>query len=137
MRARHNASEEENEEMAFFPRRILLATDGSSEAAAASQAAVELANSTGSELHVVHVGEFLPTLFAQTDVEPAQIEREARKTLDEQVGRIREAGGTVAESHFRLGDPDREIVRLSEELDCGLRDTLLCRTPRIFGCQDT
>ena len=41
--------------MTLFPKRILLATDGSEEAELAAGAAVELAKSTGSELHVVHV----------------------------------------------------------------------------------
>lgn len=35
--------------------KILLATDGFEEAALAARAAVELATSTGSELHVVHI----------------------------------------------------------------------------------
>ena len=38
-----------------FPTKILLATNGSAEASLAEEAAVELANGTGSELHVVHV----------------------------------------------------------------------------------
>src|SRR5918999_3606375 len=40
--------------VALYPTRILLATDGSEESASAVRTAVELANSTGSELHVVH-----------------------------------------------------------------------------------
>ena len=42
--------------MGLFPTRILLATDGSEEAELAALRAVELAESTDSELHVVHVG---------------------------------------------------------------------------------
>jgi nucleotide-binding universal stress UspA family protein len=42
--------------MAFFPARILLATDGSEEAHLAARAAIEVANKTGSELHALHVG---------------------------------------------------------------------------------
>lgn len=41
--------------MALFPRRILLATDGSEEAELAAGVAVELAKSTGFDLHMVHV----------------------------------------------------------------------------------
>ena len=52
--------------MAVFPTRILLATDGSPDAGRAAQTAVELCQQTGSELHLVHVGEFLPTYLAQT-----------------------------------------------------------------------
>lgn len=43
--------------MSIFPTRVLLATDGSEDAALAAQAAAELAEKTGSELHVVHVEE--------------------------------------------------------------------------------
>ena len=42
--------------MSLFPRRILLATDGSEEAELAALRAVDLAERTDSELHVVHVG---------------------------------------------------------------------------------
>ncbi len=41
--------------MSLFPRSILLATDGSEETELAARVAVELAKSTGAELHVVHV----------------------------------------------------------------------------------
>src|SRR5215213_9278812 len=43
------------DKMSIFPTRILLATDGLEEATLAAQAAIDLANKTGSELHVVHV----------------------------------------------------------------------------------
>jgi nucleotide-binding universal stress UspA family protein len=43
--------------MTDFPTRILLATDGSEDAAFAARTAVNLANKTGSELHVVYVEE--------------------------------------------------------------------------------
>ena len=39
--------------MTDFPTRILLATDGSEDAVFAARTAVNLANKTGSELHVV------------------------------------------------------------------------------------
>jgi nucleotide-binding universal stress UspA family protein len=42
--------------MGDFPRRILLATDGSEGADLAAPRAVELAQGTNSELHMVHVG---------------------------------------------------------------------------------
>ena len=47
--------------MSTFPAKILVATDGSEDAVLAVQAAVDLSNETGAELHVVHVGESLPT----------------------------------------------------------------------------
>ena len=105
--------------MSIFPTAILLATDGSREAELAATTAVDLAKSTNSELHVVHVGEFLPTMLAQTEVEPAQLEREAREQLDEQVRRIEEAGGTVKETHLRLGRADEEIVDVAHDMEAG------------------
>ena len=74
---------------------------------------------TNSELHVVHVGDFLPTVLAQTEVEPAQLEREAQHLLDEQVRRVEEAGGTVKEAHLRLGRADEEIVDLAHDIGAG------------------
>ena len=46
--------------MSIFPTKILLATDGSREAELAATAAADLAKSTGSELHFVHVGHMPP-----------------------------------------------------------------------------
>ncbi len=46
--------------------------------------------------------------------------REARKTLDDAVGRIEAAGGGVARAHLKVGGAPEEIVALAEELDAGL-----------------
>ena len=106
--------------MSIFPTKILLATDGSAEAQLAATTAADLAKSTGSELHVVHVGEFLPTILAQTEAEPARIEREARELLEEQVRRVEGAGGTVEGTHLRLGRADEEIVDLAHRAAGGV-----------------
>jgi nucleotide-binding universal stress UspA family protein len=106
--------------VSIFPTKVLLATDGSREAQLAATTAADLADSTDSELHVVHVGEFRPTFLAQTESEPAELEREARRQLDEQVRRVEEAGGTVEEAHLRLGKADEEIVELADSLGIGL-----------------
>jgi hypothetical protein len=45
---------------------------------------------------------------------------ESRRRLEEQVRRMEEAGGTVAEAHLRLGRPDDQIVRLAQEIGAGL-----------------
>src|SRR5918994_481569 len=42
-------------EMSIFPTKILLATDGSREAALAAHIAAQIADETGSELHIVYV----------------------------------------------------------------------------------
>ena len=106
--------------MALFPTRILLATDGSPDAEAAARTAVELAGSTGSELHVVHVGEFLPTYLAFTEEEPAELRRRAREILDAGVRRTEDEGGSVADAHLRLGRPAEEVINLAEEIGAGL-----------------
>jgi nucleotide-binding universal stress UspA family protein len=107
-------------------RRILLATDGSEEAELATRVAVELANSTGSELHVVYVKLLLiippyPDVLDwrwREDLERA--EREARELLNEQVKMVEDAGGTVAGAHLREELPAEEIVALAEELGADL-----------------
>jgi nucleotide-binding universal stress UspA family protein len=106
--------------MSIFPTTVLLATDGSVEAQLAATTAADLAERTDSELQVIHVGELRPTVLAQTEVEPARLEREARGLLDEQVSRIEGAGATVQEAHLRLGRADEEIVALAEEIGAGL-----------------
>lgn len=103
-----------------FPARILVATDGSEEAVLAERAAARLAAQAGSELHVVHVGEFLPTLLAQTEAEPARIEREARELLEGRAARIGSEGGSVTRTHLRLGAAAREIVAVAEEVGADL-----------------
>ena len=106
--------------MSIFPTNILLATDGSEEAELAAQTAADLASKTGSELHVVTVGPFLPTVFAATEEEPARLAREGRRTLDEQVGLIEAAGGRVTQAHLRMGGAAEETVALAEDIGAGL-----------------
>lgn len=98
--------------MSALPAKILLATDGSEEANSAAVRAAELSRKTGAELHVVHVG----------DQERAQqrLDNEAQSLLEEQVERIEEEGGTVAQSHMRSGNQADTIVRLAEEIDAGM-----------------
>jgi nucleotide-binding universal stress UspA family protein len=115
----------EQNEMSLFPRSILLATDGSNEAELAAGVAVELARSTGAELHLVHV-KLLPitppypeVLDWRVDLERA--DREARELLDEQVKKVEEACGAIAGAHLRDERPPAdEIVALAEELRVGL-----------------
>ncbi len=112
--------------MSIFPTKILLATDGSEEARLAAQAAAELSKDTGSEVHVAYV---VPSpaelrghhLYSEEVMRSVieQAEGEAHALLDEQAERIRSGGGKVAETHLRTGRPDKEIVRLSEDLGAG------------------
>jgi nucleotide-binding universal stress UspA family protein len=106
--------------VSIFPTKVLLATDGSREAKLAATTAADLAKSTNSELHVVHVGEFRPTFLAQTEEEPAELQHQAQRLLDEQRRTVQEAGGTIKEAHLRQGKADEEIVDLAHSLGIGL-----------------
>ena len=114
--------------MSIFPGKILLATDGSEEAELALKTALDLAGSTGSELHVVTVSrEYNPAYYEFPDHGKLlddvlwALEREAREVLDEQLKKIEEAGGTVAEAHLKKGGrKDQKIVDLGEEIGASL-----------------
>ena len=105
---------------------ILLATDGSVQAEQAAQAAIELAEATGSELHLVHVGVVPnclgngPGTMGYDGMLYEQIEREAREALRKLTWRTRVAGGTVVASHLRLGGVVEEIIGLAEEIGAGV-----------------
>jgi nucleotide-binding universal stress UspA family protein len=89
--------------MSIFPTTILLATDGSQEAQLAASTAADLANSTNSELHLLSVAPGNPDPVYQIHEASLRYETyqqaleavkgEAQKVLDEQVRKIREAGG--------------------------------------------
>jgi nucleotide-binding universal stress UspA family protein len=112
--------------MSIFPTKILLATDGSEEARQATRVAAELSKETGSEVHIAYV---LPSptelrghhLYSREVMRSVleQAEGEARSFLEEQAKQLGASGGTVADTHLRAGEPDKEIVRLSEELGVG------------------
>jgi nucleotide-binding universal stress UspA family protein len=115
--------EERTEEMSTFPTKILLATDASKDATKAAQMASDLANVSGSELHVVHIGNLkdfhispgAEQSFAPRTASLGEIREKAEKTLDEAVKQVEQAGGTVAQSHLRIGYPDEEILKFYEE----------------------
>ena len=113
--------------MSIFPTRILLATDGSKQAELAARTALDLANTTNSELHIVTVAR-LEYAHAYDIPESGDVpkgvyeatERKARELLDEQVKKIEQTGGTIAQVHLLRGRPDREIVHLADDVDAGL-----------------
>ncbi len=121
--------------MSIFPTKVLLATDGSEEAALAAKTAIDIAQKTGSELHVVHARLMLPWMGYSTAETPTSstvdAEEEARERvmrwLSDQVERIEAEGGSVTQAYLRLGRPEEgiitvaeEIVRLAEEIGAGL-----------------
>ena len=98
--------------MSIFPTKILLATDGSKDAQLAASTAIELANKTGSELHVVHIVDLVSSVVLD--------EEDARELLDALVKRLEDAGSVWAQAHLGEGVPAAEIVALGEEIDAGL-----------------
>ena len=109
----------------------------------AEDAAVELSAGTGSELHVVHV---VPMVFdlpyprgSLRERNEAVLDRRkirGLKLLQERTRRIEDLGGVVAASHYREGNPEKEVLKLARELDPGLIITGGQRRPwfeRMFG----
>src|SRR5215212_10038552 len=117
--------------MSIFPTKILVATDGSREAALPAHTAAQIADETGSELHVVyvrpksvpfHAGDYVGPEVAEHPLhrEEELQEREAQRVLDAQVEEIEAAGSSVTQTHLGIGRPGEEIVALGEELEAGL-----------------
>ncbi len=96
--------------MSIFPTRILLATDGSENVAHATAVAVQLSRVTGSELHLVYVGEdaYSTTLIYPETTDPGEVAREdpvlleqlqrqfeqmSRRVLETEAEKVREVGG--------------------------------------------
>ena len=95
-------------------------------------------------MHVVHVVRTTPELPYPRSLTRERSEALVEwrklgglKLLEDRVRRIEEdLGGTVAASHYREGDPQKEVIGLGEELDAGLIVTGGQRRPwyeRIFG----
>jgi nucleotide-binding universal stress UspA family protein len=112
--------------MSIFPAKILLATDGSEEANLATRTAVDLADKTGSELHVAFILrtqdaiEYGTVGFYTDNTHEEEIKQMGQRLLDEQVRRVEEAGGTVAGAHFRRARPDQGILAVGEDIGTGL-----------------
>ena len=85
--------------------------------------AADLAKSTDSELHVLHVGEsplvYHPERHAY-HAEYEEHEKEAKQLLEAQAERIKGASATVAQAHLRMGRADEEIVELAHSIDAGM-----------------
>ena len=107
-----------------FLNRILVATDGSEDAELAIRAVVDLADGTGSELHVIHAWRrVLPAATYSSAVDDYAYrvyEQHAVELLGEQVRLVEDKGGTVTGAHLREGRPAGAIAGLAEELDVDL-----------------
>jgi nucleotide-binding universal stress UspA family protein len=124
--------------ISIFPTKILLATDGSKQATLAAKTALDIAEKTNSELHIVHVTaplhhpgyyeglyespstEGIAEMMVNLQLEQEELERRAQRLLDEQVEKVKAAGGSLAQAHLRIGRPDEEVVALAEEIGAGL-----------------
>ena len=105
--------QQKEENVSIFPTKILLAIDGSETGTHATDVAVELCEKTGSELHLLYVGEdtYSATLVYPEATDPEWVRREdpvliaqlqqqfeqmSRRVLDTEAEKVREAGGTIA-----------------------------------------
>jgi nucleotide-binding universal stress UspA family protein len=120
--------------LSIFPTTVLLAIDGSAEASLATEAAVEIAIKTRSELHLVYVrsdpllttlyeGEYprgVQDLDQEFDQELESAGRAAQEVLDAAVRKVDSLGGAVAQAHLMEGRAPQEIVSLAEDSGIGL-----------------
>ena len=108
--------------MSIFPTKILLATDGSRDAELARTTAVDLANSTNSELHVVTVALGYPSYDVYNPTVLEQRREQAEAILNEQAEKVKREGGNVAEKHLRIAERYRaqQIVQVAEDIEAGL-----------------
>ena len=108
--------------MSIFPTKVLLATDGSRDAELARTTAIDLAESTNSELHVVTVAPGYPSYDVRNPEVVEQLREQAEEILNEQAAKIEQEGGKVAEKHFRIAERYRaqQIVKVAEDIGAGL-----------------
>ena len=107
--------------------RILVAIDGSEGACKAAQVAAEVANATGSEVHLVyamqeerykpHLG---PEMWEGWEEGFEHAKRSAHSWVEQEAERMRGEGTKAVESHLLIGRPDAAIVWSAEELGAGL-----------------
>jgi nucleotide-binding universal stress UspA family protein len=102
-----------------FPKKILLAADGTENTAQATRAAINIARSRDSEIHLIHVWHDVHTPHAHAFVK-SELRRQGREILDEEAKRVGEKGGTVARSHLREGRTFEEVIKLGDELGADL-----------------
>src|SRR5215213_7283839 len=106
--------------MSVFPTKILVATDGSEDSQLAASTAVELAQETSSELHVLYVlpwpDQGMRDLWGFDASAREAAEARGRERLKELAEGLEASGGTVAEAHFESRNPEVRIVAVAEEV---------------------
>jgi nucleotide-binding universal stress UspA family protein len=109
--------------MSIFPTKVLVATDGSEDSQLAARTAVELAQKTSSELHVVYVlpwpDQGMRDLWGFDASARDAAEPRGRARLKELVEGIEALGEEVAEAHFEVGNPEVRILAVAEEMGAG------------------
>jgi nucleotide-binding universal stress UspA family protein len=78
--------------MSNFPTTILLATDGSRDDELARTTAIDLANSTNSELHVVTAAPGYPSYDVYNPEVLEQLRKQAEDILNEQAEKVKREG---------------------------------------------
>jgi nucleotide-binding universal stress UspA family protein len=124
---------QETKKVTIFPTKILLAIEGSEETELATRKAVDLTDTTGSELHVVFVGQLPNFLMKVKDPDVVifdrlgvdrmlydEIERESLEMLWKLTWQVKLNGGTVAGAHLRMGRVSEQIVGLAKDLEADL-----------------
>jgi nucleotide-binding universal stress UspA family protein len=107
--------------------KILVAIDGSEGACKAAQVAAEVANATGSEVHLVyamqeerykpHLG---PEMWEGWEEGFEHAKRSAHSWVEQEAERMRGEGTKAVESHLLIGRPDAAIVWSAEKLGARL-----------------
>jgi nucleotide-binding universal stress UspA family protein len=116
----------EMRKVTIFPIKILLAIDGSGESELTTRRAVDLADTAGSELHVVYVGQLPNSLMNDPDIMGFyrklydDIEQESLAILWRLTWEVKAAGGDVSGAHLRMGNVAEEIVELAKDLQADL-----------------
>ena len=109
-----------------FPTKILLAIDDSEEAELATRRAVDLADTAGSELYVVYVGQLPNFLMNDPDIMGFNrkvyddIERESLEILWRLTWQVKASGGVMDGAYLKMGNVAEEIVESAKDLEADL-----------------
>ena len=98
--------------------KVLVITWGWEDSGPTLRTAARLSKRMNAELHVAYVWSLSPRSspeFIYSTHYGTQAE-DAWQTLDDQVRTVEAAGGVVAETHLKLGVPERKAAELSEEV---------------------
>jgi nucleotide-binding universal stress UspA family protein len=102
-------------------RRILVALDHTAADDVLLPHVVQLATLTHAELLLVHVADgWVARNYDRLKLAESEEMREDRAYLDRRAAELRAQHGIVVQAKLALGDPPREILRLSDEERCDL-----------------